>query len=148
MALVRRADVAEELAQETFFRAWRARRRYREEGSVRGYLMRIADRLICDRARKLGREIQVKDELWRVMEPATPSFGPADVVVHEEAKQQLAVAISRLSPAQRRVLLLRYYGDLSFAEIAAVMQCPLGTALSHCHRALRTLREQLIGSER
>jgi RNA polymerase sigma-70 factor (ECF subfamily) len=52
-----------------------------------------------------------------------------------------------LSPQQQRVLLLRYYGELGFAEIAAIMQCPLGTALSHCHRGLQALRKQLVENE-
>ncbi len=45
-----------------------------------------------------------------------------------------------LTPPQRRVLLLRYYGDLSFSEIAEIVGCPLSTALSHCRRGLLTLR--------
>ena len=57
LALVRRADLADDLTQEVFFRAWKARRRYREQGSARAYLLRIADRLVCDRGRKAGREI-------------------------------------------------------------------------------------------
>jgi len=52
--------------------------------------------------------------------------------------------LASLSPPQRRALLLRYYGDLSFAEIAAIMGCPLGTALSHCRRGLLKLRELLV----
>jgi RNA polymerase sigma-70 factor (ECF subfamily) len=142
--MVRRPDIADELTQDVFFRAWQARDRYREEGHARAYLMRIADRLACDRARKLTGEIQVSDEHWKLVEPAGPAVEPAAALMTEEALQQLDVAMERLSPAQRRVVLLRFYGALSFAEIAKLMDCPLGTALSHCHRALQTLREQLV----
>lgn len=147
LAMLRRPDLADEIAQEAFFRAWQARHRYREEGNARAYLMRIADHLVCDHARRLGYEVQVSQEQWKEVEPACAKGEPADAMVREEARRQLAAAMRRLSPAQRRVLLLRYYGDLSFAEIASVMGCPLGTALSHCHRGLKTLREELVESE-
>lgn len=58
-----------------------------------------------------------------------------------EARHQLDAAMELLTAAQRRVLLLRYYGDLSFAEIAETMDCPLSTALSHCRRGLLALRQ-------
>jgi RNA polymerase sigma-70 factor (ECF subfamily) len=144
LAMVRRPDLADELSQEVFFRAWQARDRYREEGHARAYLMRIADRLVCDRARKLTAEVQVSEEHWRAVEPAGPHAEPAATMIAEEALDQLLAAMDHLSPPQRRVLLLRYYGDLSFAEIAQAIHCPLGTALSHCHRALQTLRELLV----
>lgn len=147
LAMVRQPDLADDLAQEAFCRAWQARHRYREEGTARAYLIRIADRLACDHLRKRRHEVQVGDEQWRVVEPAGGGSEPAAAIVRQEALRQLAAAMDRLSPAQRRVLLLRYYGELSFAQIANSMGCPLGTALSHCHRALQVLREQLVESE-
>ena len=63
-----------------------------------------------------------------------------------EAERHLAQALTTLSPAQRRVLLLRYYGHLSFEEIADILGCPLNTALSHCHRGLTALRKVLAQS--
>ena len=55
MAMVRRADLADDLTQEVFFKAWQARDRYREQGAARAYLLRIADRLVCDLHRKRKR---------------------------------------------------------------------------------------------
>ena len=52
LAMVRRPDVADDLSQEVFCRAWQARSRYREQGNARAYLLRIADRLVCDRGRR------------------------------------------------------------------------------------------------
>ena len=54
LAMVRRPDVADDLTQEVFCRAWQARERYRENGTARAYLFRIADRLACDFGRKSG----------------------------------------------------------------------------------------------
>ena len=147
MAMVRRPDVADELAQEAFFRAWQARHRYHEEGYARAYLIRIADRLVCDYIRRLGHEVQVGDEQWKQVEPASRGAEPDNALLQHESVEQLQAALERLSPAQRRVLLLRYYSDMSFAEIASVMGCPLGTALSHCRRGLQMLRSQLVENE-
>ena len=61
--------------------------------------------------------------------------------MQSEARRELEAAMELLTAAQRRVLLLRYYGDLSFAEIAETMGCPLSTALSHCRRGLLALRQ-------
>jgi RNA polymerase sigma-70 factor, ECF subfamily len=143
LAMVRCPDVADDLVQEVFYRAWQARERYRENGTARAYLFRIADRLACDFGRKSGREVQLGAEGWDRAETASRCEAPADRLVRQEASRELAAAMEALTPVQRRVLLLRYYGDLSFSAIAEIIQCPLGTALSHCHRGLLTLRKLL-----
>jgi len=144
LAMVHRADVAEDLTQEVFYRAWRARRRYREQGNARAYLLRIADRLVCDRGRKSGREVNLDEEGWKQVEPAGRTAEPPEKLVLKEASEQLAAAMEKLTAPQRRVLLLRYYGEMSFAEIAETMDCPLNTALSHCRRGLLTLKKILV----
>jgi len=144
LAIVRRGELADELTQEVFFRAWRARSSYREEGTARAYLLRIADRLACDRGRKAGREINLDEEKWQQIEPPGRDEEPADALARKEAAKQLNAALQALSPPQRRVLLLRYYGQLSFAEIAEIINCPLNTALSHCRRGLLALRKLLV----
>lgn len=141
MAMVRRPDLVDDLVQEVFCRAWQARDRYREQGNARAYLLRIADRLMCDRGRKLGREVNVSEEGWKQIEPVHREQGPAEGLAREEAFRQLGAAMDSLSPAQRRVLLLRYYGELSFSEIGEIVGCPTGTALSHAHRGLLALRK-------
>jgi RNA polymerase sigma-70 factor (ECF subfamily) len=137
-------DLAEELAQEVFCKAWRARRRYREQGNARAYLLRIADRLVRDRGRKAAREVTLDEERWRQIEPVSHVPDPSQAAAQAEAERRLMAALETLTPAQRRVLLLRYYGQLSFSEIAEILNCPLNTALSHCHRGLTALRRVLV----
>lgn len=146
LALVRRPDLADDLTQEVFCRAWRARSRYREEGNARAYLLRIADRLVCDRGRKSGRERTLNEESWKQIEPVSRAVEPSEALARAEAADRLAEALDRLSPVQRRVLLLRYYGQMSFAEIAETVNCPLSTALSHCRRGLLTMRKLMVGN--
>jgi RNA polymerase sigma-70 factor (ECF subfamily) len=144
LAMVGRPDVADDLTQEVFCRAWQARGSYKEQGSSRAYLLRIADRLACDRYRRKGPERTLNEEGWKQHEPLSRWLGPAEAAATAEMTGRLAVAMEHLSPIQRRVLLLRYYGQLSFQEIAEVIPCPLNTAASHCHRGLESLRKLLV----
>ncbi len=143
-AMVRRDDIADELTQEVFCRAWQARSRYREQGNTRAYLLRIADRLACDHYRRAEPQVHLDEQGWKQHEPSSPSAEPSRAAVLVEETEQLHLALDRLTPPQRRVLLLRYFGQLSFQEIAAMTDCPLSTALSHCHRGLETLRKLLL----
>ena len=143
-AITGRTDTAGDLTQEVFCRAWQARRAYREQGHARAYLLRIADRVACDHGRKKRPEVNLDGGDWRQVEPAGTEHEPDDAVAQAQAGRRLATAMGRLSDAQRRVLLLRYYGQLSFAEIAETMNCPLNTALSHCRRGLLALRGLLV----
>ena len=140
--MLRQADLADELCQEVFCRAWQARGRYREEGNSRAYLLRIADRLACDRSRQ-ARPVQLDEAGWRANEPVSRGAEPSQAVALGEQTQLLAEALEQLSSVQRRVLLLRYYGQFNFAEIAAMLDCPLNTTLSHGHRGLEALRRLL-----
>ncbi len=135
-------DDADELIQEVFHRAWKSRHRYREEGKPLAYLMRIADRLVVDRARRKS-VMTVPEETWEAVEPSDNGEPPWERLQRQEATRTLEEAMNQLSPIQRRVLLLKYYGDLTFAEIADVVGCPLNTALSHARRGLARLRQVL-----
>ncbi|WP_254512428.1 RNA polymerase sigma factor [Anatilimnocola floriformis] len=158
LALVRRPDVADDVLQEVFRRAWQVRDSFRQQGQDRAFLIRIADHLVCDRARRLGRELNLDDAGWQAREPAAGSAAglpgiageetdPAALAQWREAEQDLAVALDQLSPGQRRVLLMRYFGNLEFAEIAEQLGCPLNTALSHCRRGLQTLRRLMVSHQ-
>ena len=107
------------------------------------FLLRIADRLVIDRSRRLGVEINIDETTWRTVEPPSPAELPLDEIASRETNEELAAALNELTLPQRRVLLLRYFGELSFEEIAATLDCPLGTALSHCRRGLAALRKLL-----
>jgi RNA polymerase sigma-70 factor (ECF subfamily) len=143
LGIVRRADEADDLTQEVFCRAWQGRGRYQEQGHARTYLLRIADRLACDRMRRKKPVETLSDEGWRNHEPRSDSGDPVTKAIAAEAAERLNEALDQLTPTQQRVLLLRYYGQLTFDQIAETLGCPLSTALSHCRRGLEMLRKQL-----
>jgi RNA polymerase sigma-70 factor, ECF subfamily len=148
MVQLRNRPEAEDVLQDVFCRAWRARGRYIDQGHERAYLWRIADRLLRDRSRRLRRQMiadtnvaATSDEQdYDPIDPAT--ILPLDQLARAEDRHQLAQAIDTLSDAQRRTLLLRYYGQLEFHEIADIMELPLNTVLSHARRGLLSLRQR------
>lgn len=146
LGMVRRADAADDVLQEVFQRAWQARERYLDQGRERAYLLRIADRLVVDRSRRRGSEINVDYATWHELEPVARREVPPGELTHDETSDELAAALDCLTPLQRRVLLMRYFGNLTFEEIAAALDCPLGTALSHCRRGLLALRKMLTAN--
>ena len=153
LAMTARHDVADDLLQEVLRKAWQARDNYKETGQGRAYLMRIADRLVIDRARRGGREVHLEPPAWQEVENEGvrrqgASQSPDANLRRTEAQQQLQAALKQLTAPQQRVLLLRYYGELSFAEIAESTGLPLGTALSHARRGLLALREAMTESPR
>jgi RNA polymerase sigma-70 factor (ECF subfamily) len=144
LAMVRRQDVADDLSQEVFCRAWKARQRYSEQGNTRAYLLRIADRLVCDLARRGEPNTNLDADGWKRHEPVSCDAEPSRAAALAEEVAELTRALEQLSPAQRRILLLRYYGQMGFQEIADTVGCPLNTTLSHCRRGLETLRKLLL----
>ena len=143
LGITRRADLADDLTQEVFKRAWRARDQYREEGHERALLLKIADRLAIDHARRRRTEIQLDEPGWHQVEPVSRDTCALESLVRREAADELAAILNQLTPAQTRVLLLRFFGELTFEEIASTLNCPLNTVLSHCRRGLFALRQKL-----
>jgi RNA polymerase sigma-70 factor (ECF subfamily) len=148
--LTGRPDAAEELVQETFLRVVRTIEQYEHAGRFEAWLFRIAANLARDRFRKRKRRGETVS-LDQTPHPGTPrvdelagdSRDPAQQVVAAEERARLEAALQRLNDPEREILLLRHHGELSFREIAELLDIPLGTALARAHRALKRLRAEL-----
>ena len=138
--LGRSAD-AEDVTQEAFVAAYRSFRTYRGEGSLRGWLLRIATRIAF---RRLAQRRETAD-LSAVGEPilADSSAEPARTVIAAERQQAVRDAIGRLPEPYREVVALRFLGDLSLAEVAEATGRPLNTVKTHLRRGLERLRPAL-----
>ena len=89
-----------------------------------------------------GGEKAAREGMRLVVDEAAPA---ADTRMEgSEEEEKLKRAIAQLPENQRQVLLLRYYSDLKFVEIAKIIGCPLNTALGRVHKAMIKLR-QLMG---
>lgn len=137
---------AEDLVQEVFLRLVRGLGDYEHDGRFEAWLFRIAGNVARDRARRRRTQGQSAEPLPTDLElvSANPdksneSAGPFRTFDNRE-HERLQAAIDQLPEAERQVVLLRHYAELSFQEIADMMETPLGTALARAHRGLARLR--------
>ena len=144
LRILGRAHDAEDVTQESFIIAFRSIGGFRGEGSLRGWLMRIATRQAF---RRLAQRRPTAD-LEAVGEPALADYGsdPTRVVVADEGRRQVRAAVARLPDPYREVVALRFFGELSLAETAEATGRPLNTVKTHLRRGLERLRP-LVTSE-
>lgn len=140
---------AEDLLQEVFLRVVRTIDDYRHQGRFEAWLYRIALNLARDRVRRRQRRGATAGGTmdWISLDGCPASHPPPDQPLElAEQVDRLQQALERLLPAEREVIMLRHFSDMSFREIADTMGTPIGTALARSHRALARLR-QLMGTE-
>lgn len=137
---------ADDLVQETFLRVLSGLKRYRHQGHLRAWLLRIALNLAHDARRKTGRVVTGADVHLLAGVPE-PDGDPAERLVESLEGEVLAGALARLPETQREALVLRFYADLPVQDIARVVGCPEGTVKSRIHYALRKLRGLLTQSK-
>lgn len=146
-AMTQDAHLAEDLMQETFCKAWISREQYVEQGTPGAYLFRIADRILRDYYRK-KRETLCDEETWTELALRDQDVFPDEKLQQKEEILRLQETLRSLSPIQHRVLTLRYFSQLKFAEIAQIVEMPLNTVLSHVHRGLEELRKKMVFQEK
>jgi RNA polymerase sigma factor (sigma-70 family) len=137
--LIGDADEAEDIAQETFIRAYRALGRFDIQRPMRPWLLRITANLASNRRRSLGR-------YFAALQRAFQQERPTQKGVEEQSRQsnrarEVWEAIRQLKPSDSQVIYLRYFLELSVEEAAQVMDVPEGTVKSRLHRASERLRQ-------
>lgn len=137
------ASCAEDLTQETYMRAWRSIESLRQAASLRSWLLTIARNEFFQRMRA-GRIETVG--LEQAADGASGDPQADDVVALSERDGAVRDAVRRLEPDLKEAIALHYFQDLSFREVAAVLDVPSGTAKSRVHHALKCLRA-LLGKE-
>jgi RNA polymerase sigma-70 factor (sigma-E family) len=140
---------AEDLAQQTLIKAHGAWGRVSASDSVNAYVRRILTNTFLSSRRPRGRRSEVlTDEV--------PEWGGASGTVGgatgtpgtSDERMALWPYVKQLPPQQRAVIVLRYFEDLSEAEIAETLGCSRGTVKSTAHRALKSLRAALGDQDR
>jgi RNA polymerase sigma-70 factor (ECF subfamily) len=148
-------DQAEDLFQETFKRVHEKAHTFRG-GGFKSWLFTIATRVAIDGVRRNKRQVTIANEpqtdcgeengsqLACVADENAPS--PPDEVVRQEQKEQVRKAIESLPPGQRAALVLAYYQQLSYREVAEALGCSVGAVKTQMSRALATLAQRLPDS--
>ena len=144
-ALLGAGSDAEDVVQEAFVKAYAALGRFREGAAFRPWLLQIVSNETSNLHRAAGRRASRERSAWERTEPllVAASDDPASAVLSQERRAQLALGLSQLSEAHRRVVACRYLLELDEGETATVLGWPRGTVKSRLHRALRQLSELL-----
>ncbi|MGA3065888.1 MAG: RNA polymerase sigma factor [Tepidisphaeraceae bacterium] len=140
--LVRSDHLAEELHQQTWTSIVEHLDRFdisSAGGGFKAWLYRIATNKANDHWRSLGREKKAKEGLRLIGDEMMPDASFR--AVSTEQQEKLRKAIDTLPEHQKQVLMLRYYGNLKFIEIAQMLGCPLNTALGRMHKAMLHLKQ-------
>jgi RNA polymerase sigma-70 factor (ECF subfamily) len=132
---------AEDITQEAFVRVWQGLSGFRGQARFTTWLYRIVHNLCLNRLPGLQRELLQTEPVEEVL--ADPGLSPADLFAVREQMAFLHAQMDRLPEKYRLVLTLRYLQHLSYDEIAAALEMPMGTVKTHIHRARRLLRERL-----
>ena len=141
---------AEDLLGEMMLRLVRTLPEYDERGRFEPWLFRIAANLVRDRIRRrkaapAGVSLSAESPDGSSMDNVLPAAAQSvdGNLMASEANEQLMAALDTLDDTTRQMILLRHFADMSFARIAELMQCPIGTALAKVHRGLKALRGKL-----
>ncbi|MEO7245587.1 MAG: RNA polymerase sigma factor RpoE [Rubrivivax sp.] len=152
--MVRDVDAVQDIAQESFIRAYRALPQFRGDSAFYTWLYRIAvntakkalvdmrrDPLIYEGARGSGDD--ENNETSRVENELSDGETPEGLLASKEVAQAVNAAIEALSEDLRQAITLREIEGLSYEEIADVMNCPIGTVRSRIFRAREAIAERL-----
>ena len=140
------SDVADDLLQEVFLCAIKYADRYREQGKLRAFLLKIASNKVKERYRKYSREFLLSETQWELNQPEFEARA-IDLLAIKESTAKLIPMLRRLTSSQRQVLVLRYFCEFGFDKIARLLDCPPNTVHSHCRRGLANLRKLMPDSE-
>lgn len=144
MHLTRDPELAEDLTQETFVTAWAKIGDFRGRASFGTWLHRIAYGKFVDARRDAGRRRARAERLadqWT--EPPRP--GPLAELMADERSRCVYQAVQKLDEADRTVVVLHYFQELSYREMACVLGEPVGTVKWRTSQALQALRASLNG---
>ncbi len=138
MYIVKDGQEAYDLVQEVFIRAMRERRFFDEDFRMKAWLFRVTSNLCFNTVRNRKRRGALLEAMVR---PQSRAAEQIDAIFEGEQRKAMFAGLDRMTEDHRQILFLRYYDDLSYAEIADVLEIKLGTVMSRLSRARCRLLE-------
>ncbi|MGH2378288.1 MAG: RNA polymerase sigma factor [Candidatus Limnocylindria bacterium] len=142
LAITKDPSTAEEIVVDTFARAHRALARLEPDDSLRPWLYRVAINESYDRRPRKGVTYSSIDDAADEL-TASDDGSPSQLAERAELRRVVLECIDTLAPKHRTVVVLHYLNGLNLAEVAVIVECPIGTVKSRLHYALRRLRTHL-----
>lgn len=146
LVLTQNRTDAEDLVQETYVRAIRVMGRLRHDSNVKGWLFTILRNIWLNELRQRRKapeiiDVEADERTSNLVDESMKS--PHDVYVGKLERRHVRKAIQQLPEEAREIILLREWEELSYQEIAMVLDCPVGTVMSRLARARSKLRDLL-----
>ncbi len=142
---------AEDLLGEMMLRLVKQLKRYDDRGRFEPWIFRIAANMVRDRIRRRKSKpppvsLSVESPSGQTQADRLPGHEPGvdEPILRAEASLELREALDELDETTKEMILLRYFGEMSFKELAQHFGCPLGTVLARVHRGLKSLRGKLV----
>ena len=133
--------LTEDLVQETFFSALRNAGQFDRDRNLLSWFFGIAHKKAIDHFRHAKVEIEHQREAEKSV--GSRIEAPDNAAVNKHTRQIVNEAVETLDPLQKEVFLLRELGGVAFRDIAAIMDCPINTALGRMRLALKNIRKEL-----
>ena len=141
VAITKDPSAAEEIVVDTFARAHRAIERLEPDDSLRPWLYRVAVNLSYNRRPRKGVTFSSLED--GAQDLPTEGETPSEAAERAERRRVVLECVDTLGPKHKVVVVLHYLNGLNLAEIAEIVEVPVGTVKSRLHYALRKLRVQL-----
>jgi len=151
MASLGDRDLAESLTQDCFLKAYTARHQFRGDSSLATWLTRIALNLVRDhlRSRRMRFWQKTRDTALDIVDVSDwipdAACSPEETCLQQERVREIWRSVEKLSRQQRTVFLLRFVEEMELSEIAETTGMNTSTVKSHLYRALRVVRERVLG---
>jgi RNA polymerase sigma-70 factor, ECF subfamily len=137
------ADAASEVTQQVFLKLMRDIARFRGDAAFPTWLYRLVMNACLDRMRGRRADVVGADPVTLDAMPAAPALSHEEMLAQHQVARSVQHAVATLPPKLRAVILLRYFDDLSYSDIATVLRCSIGTVASRLSRGHRLLAKKL-----
>jgi RNA polymerase sigma-70 factor (ECF subfamily) len=144
LRLTRSPSDAEDLVQETYLKAFRAAGTFRPGSNLRAWLFTILQNSFRNLRRDRGRDpVEIDSQTVERLPVGADSLDPEQRLLDSVMDEDVRQALDALPPAFREAVWLRDVDELSYADIAATLDVPIGTVMSRISRGRRLLSQQL-----
>jgi RNA polymerase sigma-70 factor (ECF subfamily) len=145
LRLTRNEADAQDLVQDTYVKAFKARRQFKPGTNLKAWLFTILHNTFRNRRRDIGRDpVDVDSDRLDLAAPADPADTPEEHLLREAMGPELQAALDSLPEAFREAVWLRDVEEFPYAEIAEMLAVPVGTVMSRISRGRRMLYDKMV----